>query len=288
MTTQEYTRRRSIKLSAKGLAALMATAPFLAACGEASGSRTELELEPIQDSGLPGFTPDAGVAEEAVDAGIGMDESVRGMDMDTSESMEGAVSGAIDWEGFLDAVAELAQLQYTTGWDQESYVEDVAQLMLNLDLSDPVIVEAYAHYADEVRGFPEITEIYEEPGFELATLEFEAGEAIDLHDHPGMTGVILCVSGQVEIENFDLLEEPSIDGNLLLVRSGSVVLTAGMSATLTSERGNIHALRATRFTQLLDVFTPPYNDDRIARSRWYRRSAEHYLGRDEVFEAWES
>ena len=57
--------------------------------------------------------------------------------------------------------------------------------------------------------------------------------------------------------------------------------------TLTSRDSNIHGLRALEFTQMLDVFTPPYNDDRSERSRWFERATTPLPGRDEVFAAWE-
>ena len=41
--------------------------------------------------------------------------------------------------------------------------------------------------------------------FEVTTVVFEVGEAIEPHDHPDMTGVILCVLG-IHIENFDQLD----------------------------------------------------------------------------------
>ena len=42
-----------------------------------------------------------------------------------------------------------------------------------------------------------------------------------------------------------------------------------------------------QYTELLDVFTPPYDGERLTRYRWYDREAEPYSG-DDVFEAWET
>ncbi len=285
MSRLDVTRRRTIQLSAKGVAALLAVGPFLHGCAREERAASSFDLLPAGDGG--GTPEGQGGNHEPNMAGTGDTSGERGGVMDTAGPAN-TEPERIDWASFLDAVAELADVQFTLDWDQEAYVEDVARLMRRLNLEDPAIVEAYSHYADEVRGFPEITEIYEEPGFELSTLEFEAGEVIDLHDHPGMTGVILCISGEVEIENFDQLDEISSDGHLLLQRTEQVTLTAGQSATLTAVRGNIHTLRANRFTQLLDVFTPPYDDERIRLSRWFQRTDTPYQNREGIFEAWET
>lgn len=244
-------RRQAIRLSAKGLVGLMASFPLLKACAH-----------PLEPGGpAPGL--DSGF--EAVDGGF----------------------EPVDWDTFLEQVAELAQIQFSPDWDQDGYVEDVRQLMARLDLDDPFLVDAYADYADQVRDFPEITQIYHEPAFEVAILEFEADELIPLHDHPDMTGVILCVSGAVDVENFTLLDETAEDSEFLLQRTAQTRMRALDIGTLTSRDSNIHSLKALEFTQMLDVFTPPYNEDRSNRSRWFRRAAAPLPGRDEIFAAWE-
>jgi hypothetical protein len=63
------------------------------------------------------------------------------------------------------------------------------------------------------------------------------------------------------------------------------MLRSGQFSTLTAQRGNIHSLRANRYTALLDVFTPPYTDARFQEYRSYQRSIEAV--EDGIFEAWE-
>ena len=135
--------------------------------------------------------------------------------------------------------------------------------------------------------FPELATVHEGGHFEVATLEFDAGDEIPLHNHPDMTGVIVCLSGQTEVEGFNLLDEVSDQGNLLLERIDQITLTPGDHCTLTADRGNIHSLVATEFTQLFDVFTPPYDDEKLERYRWYERELAPYEG-EHIFEAWES
>ena len=125
------------------------------------------------------------------------------------------------------------------------------------------------------------------PELGVVTIEFDPGDEIPLHNHPDMTGVILCLSGKVDIQAFNLLEERSEDGRLLIERVDQVDLQPGQFASLTADRGNIHGLVAVEFTELLDVFTPPYDAERLERYRWYERSDDPVEGTN-IFAAWET
>jgi hypothetical protein len=242
-------RRTAIQLSAKGMVALMASLPLLKACA------------------APGAT---GAASGGINSG----------------APPLVDAGPIPWDHFLEQVAALAEVQFTDDWDQAGYTADVQRLMQRLNLADPFLLDAYANYANNVRAFPEIDTIYHHDSFEVATLQFEAGETIDLHDHPDMTGVIMCISGTVDVENFTLLDEASPQSDYLLERTARWRMRDLDVGTLTATTSNIHGLQAIEFTQMLDVFTPPYNDDRSQRSRWFRRAAQPLANRPDVFEAW--
>ncbi len=247
-------RRRVVVMSAKGVAALMATVSALPACHKQGA--------PNSGGGDPVHT-----------------------DLDGDTGSADAAPQGIDWETFIVALAELAEDQFSPDWDQDSYVEEVQALMELLEWDDAHFDALYDGYASSRGDFPELNTAHEGGHFEVATIEFEAGDSIPLHNHPDMTGVIQCLSGAVRVEAFDLLDEPAASGNLRIKRVVNTTLRAGQFSTLTSARGNIHSLVAEEFTELLDVFTPPYDDERLTRYRWYERAAESTEGGD-VFEAW--
>lgn len=93
---------------------------------------------------------------------------------------------------------------------------------------------------------------------------------VQLHDHPGATGILRILSGKLEIWQFDRhASTTSSDGDEIaeLTRVSHRVLGPGDTAVLTPGSGNIHALRAVSTDcSMLDVFIPPYN--RSERS-WY-------------------
>lgn len=102
-----------------------------------------------------------------------------------------------------------------------------------------------------------------------------------------MTGVLYCVKGRTEVQHYDKLSAVSGSGNPFLRLERDLVLTAGATAALTADRGNIHALKATEYTRMTDVF-PSYNRDRAERARYYRIDSSPCLEQRGVFEAEES
>ena len=194
---------------------------------------------------------------------------------------------AMDWSAFVHALSVLAEKQFSAEWNQAAYVEEVISLMRLVDLDDAKFDDVYDGYVRARGAFPEIQSVHDGGHFKVASLEFEPGDEIRLHNHPDMTGVILCLSGSLELEAFNLVDRPSASGKLLLEQVLQTRLTPGKFATLTATHGNIHGLVATEYTELLDVFTPPYDAERFKRYRWYRRSDEPVEG-DTLFEAWET
>jgi hypothetical protein len=199
--------------------------------------------------------------------------------------IEGEPLVAIDWSEFIRLLDEIAQTQFSLEWDQEAYVQDVITLMRLLQLDEAEFASLYDGYVDSLGKFPEIDTAHDGVYFEVVTLEFKEGSEIGLHNHPDMTGVILCLSGEITIESYNLLEDLSDAGNLLIEQLEKTTLTAGDFATLTANRGNIHSLQTSQYAALLDVFTPPYDEERLQKYRSYERSTEPL--QDNVFEAWE-
>ena len=206
----------------------------------------------------------------------------------------------VGWERFLELCHELSESQYAEFWDQDAYTAEIQRTVRRLRLDDPKIAEYSERYRNANSdlptdfpssfppGFPQILPAYYERQFMVSLLEFEPGEEIPLHDHPGMTGVVFCTIGHATVDHYDKIEETAESGNLLLRHERHLEMTAGDSAALTIERGNIHCLKAREFTRMIDVFTPPYDNDRLARSRYYAMDSSPYLGRKGIFEAWSS
>ena len=193
----------------------------------------------------------------------------------------------LTWMGFVEALSSMAQAQFSPDWNQDEYVKDVIALMGRLNRDDAKFESFYDDYVNAKGLFPEIASVHQGGHFAVATLEFNAGDRIRLHNHPDMTGVILCLKGSIDVEAFDLLNQKSAAGHLLLEQVFRGRLQSGEYATLTAKRGNVHGLIAQEYTELLDVFTPPYDSERLKQYRWYRRAESPIEHGGRVFEAWE-
>lgn len=197
--------------------------------------------------------------------------------------------GAIHWEAFLEAVSQEAAKQHLDAWSQDDYVKSIARLASRLHLEDPVLVKAMEQLTTRLQfGNVDFQYLERRVDFSLCLVQFDEGEVIRPHDHPGMTGMILCASGEIETSNFDPVEFPEITppaDHILLRRVNQTVLGKNNISTLTAKARNIHTLRARKVTQLVDIFTPPYTKERVEQSRWFELSPDPLEGKSDIFQA---
>jgi hypothetical protein len=197
--------------------------------------------------------------------------------------------GKLHWEAFLEAVSKEAGKQHLDAWSQDAYVEKIAGLAGQLHMEDPVLTKALAQITTRLKnGKIDFKYLEQRVDFSLCLVQFDEGEIIRPHDHPGMTGMILCGSGEIETSNFDPVELPDTqasEGHIFLKKVGTAVLKKNDISTLTAKARNIHTLKARKVTQLVDIFTPPYNKESADNSRWFELSPDAVSGKKDVFEA---
>ena len=200
---------------------------------------------------------------------------------------------SIHWEAFLEAVAKEAAKQHLDRWNEEEYLKKVSKLTRTLYLDDPVISSAMGKITECLKlGNVDFKDLETRVDFAVCLVQFDVNEVIRPHNHPGMTGVILCASGEIQTQNYDLhktLEDREVDGvrtgKYLLRRSRNSTLRKGDVSTLTSQARNIHSLQARAVTQLIDIFTPPYNKERSEKSCWYELDEVPITGSRTLYEA---
>jgi len=117
-------------------------------------------------------------------------------------------------------------------------------------------------------------------------LNIDDSKTVQLHDHPGATGILRMISGEVEVWQYDLDdseitsetdEQNQEQAHVKLKRVAHLLLRAGDTAVLTAKRGNIHALRSsTAESSMLDFFIPPYQK---SQRSWYQPLDEDWENR---------
>jgi len=207
-----------------------------------------------------------------------------------------AAGGKINWEAFLDAVAKEAAKQHLDQWNQDQYVASIAKLAGQLHLEDPVLRQGMEQLGKRLKNERvDFGDLENRVDFSICLVQFDVGEFIPAHDHPGMTGMILCASGEIQTANYDELIDPPVApaaeavapvaNHTVLRRVGQSVLRPNDISTLTAKERNIHTLKALKVTQLVDIFTPPYDHDRSERSRWFELDAEPRPNYPDLFQA---
>ena len=183
-------------------------------------------------------------------------------------------NGPINWDAFLTAVERETAQQHLDHWNQAAYVKKAAALASRLNLKDPALAKAFEKSKSGLGNRRvDFYDLEKQLDFQVNLLQFEKNEQIKHHDHPDMTGVILCATGNIDVWNYDLIDNPS-GKNVLLAETGHATLTQGQVSTLTSKKRNIHRLQANHLTQLVDIFAPPYNKQRAQKSSWFNVDPE--------------
>lgn len=103
--------------------------------------------------------------------------------------------------------------------------------------------------------------------FQISLISFDPNDLIPPHDHPEMSGVMMCVGGALHIQSFEIQSEH--EPKYFLKRLNDTFLPLKAVSTLTSQRANIHRVEAAGRSQAIDIFTPTYDDWRRAHTRWY-------------------
>ena len=122
---------------------------------------------------------------------------------------------------------------------------------------------------------------------QISLITFDKGEWLPHHDHPAMTGVLTCASGNLLVGSYDRVQVPELAGlsAVVLKTLGSNVVMPGKISTLTDTRRNVHFVKALSFTQVIDIFTPPYNSERTSKTNWYKVEDRPLKGHEDLFVA---
>ncbi|AGY60011.1 2-aminoethanethiol dioxygenase [Gloeobacter kilaueensis] len=163
---------------------------------------------------------------------------------------------SLTWPEFITRLTKLVSSQFSSDWNQDSYVDSVCRKIALLDLDGLPL-------SPIKQGRIEFQSLYKVNSFEVTQIAFDQGCRIPPHNHPGMTGVLTCLSGKLRVINYELTSE----GQLKQV--ADVVLRQSEVSVLTANKHNIHQVIAVTPCVVMDIFTPPYNTERERKTKWY-------------------
>lgn len=178
-------------------------------------------------------------------------------------------AGGLSWEHFLAGMDRLGQAHADQALAADQLGMRGLDLLHRLDTTSPGFLDAAANAWESGNRFWLWQRLTREGSVLGGILHVAQGEDVPLHDHPGATGMLRVLSGELELWQYDAVAGEG--SQAVLQRTSHRVLRPGDTALLLPEQGNIHALRAhTRECSMLDYFIPPY--ERRARS-WYEPSS---------------
>lgn len=147
----------------------------------------------------------------------------------------------------VDRLEVIAHEQHLPQWDQARHVRLVRELAQSL-APETLRCDRQVHPGP----FPAMVDVHRAIDVQITLLEFEPGQFLPHHNHPEMTGVMLCTSGSVAVDEYDEVPGPT---DLRLIRfRGRAQLSRGRTTTLTSRDANIHRVGAIERSEVVGYF----------------------------------
>lgn len=189
----------------------------------------------------------------------------------------------LGWREFKQQMSRLADERLVAGLEQEAVGERGLAYLQQLDIQSPDFMTAVEDSYESGNRYWLWQRLMKAHNINGGILNIDSDQLVQLHDHPGATGMVRIISGEVEVWQFDEVEQNRLQqkqGVAELRRFSHDILKAGDTAVLTPKAGNIHALRSiSKQCRMLDFFIPPYQrSDR----HWYQPLTKNWSEQETV------
>jgi len=174
------------------------------------------------------------------------------------------------WTQYLREVKQLASAYDDRTITQGDMAARGVQLLRQLDTTDNAFQTAVHASWESGNRFWLWQRLTKESTVKGGILNIERDQDVPLHDHPGATGMVRVLTGEVEVWQFDRAVKAAdrSGDHAVLELVTHRVMQPGDIAVLSPDSGNIHALRArSKQCSMLDYFIPPY---KRSERTWYQ------------------
>ena len=204
--------------------------------------------------------------------------SANSVQLDSSSTHE-----KLSWSDFQDQMIALAKAEANAGLSEETLTKRGMEYLKKLDIHSQDFKSAVYNSYESGNRFWLWQRLIKRRNINGGILNVGNDQLVQLHDHPGATGLVRIISGETEVWQFDLVKEKKkVNGENIatLSRVSHRILRAGDVAVLTPNKGNIHALKAvSKECRMLDFFIPPY--ERSQRS-WYEPIENNWFDKKHI------
>lgn len=193
----------------------------------------------------------------------------------------------ISWSEFQKQMTALAETAGSNS-DQQNVASDGMRFLKQLDINSAAFKHAAENAYETGNLYWLWQRLIKQKNINGGILNISSDQLVQLHDHPGATGLLRIISGETEVWQFDVTKQANSkndkdnkDNNIAeLVRVSRRVLKAGDTAVLTPDSGNVHALRAlSRQCSMLDFFIPPYQK---SQRNWYEPQEKNWFNKEKL------
>lgn len=166
----------------------------------------------------------------------------------------------LDWKEFKIQVSELANAYAHGSIKSETLSEKVIKILQMLDVSANDFKQGLDASYETGNRYWLWQRMIKQRNLNGGVLTIDNQQMVQLHDHPGATGIVRIISGEAEVWLFDEVKINKHElGIAQLNRVSRRILRAGDIAILTPHKGNVHALKShSKECRMLDFFMPPY------------------------------
>ncbi len=192
----------------------------------------------------------------------------------------------LSWSEFQAKMTELANADALGAVDKKRLAENGLKTLQQLDVSSTEFKHAVEESYETGNRYWLWQRMIKQRNLNGGILTINDEQMVQLHDHPGATGLVRIISGEAEVWLFDEVREnktgqkKSDQGIAELTQVSRRILRSGDTAVLTPHKGNIHALRSvSKECRMLDFFIPPY--EKSQRS-WFEPLAENWFDKERV------
>lgn len=187
----------------------------------------------------------------------------------------------IGWSEFKSIMNGLAEADARGKIDQGALVETAIRGLQKLDVGSDEFIQAKDDSYETGNRYWLWQRLIKQRNLNGGILTIEDNQIVQLHDHPGATGMLRILSGEAEVWLFDEVRQNKTEqGVAELARVSRRILRTGDTAVLTPDKGNVHALRSlSKECSMLDFFIPPY--EKSQRS-WFEPLQENWFDMEKV------
>jgi len=192
----------------------------------------------------------------------------------------------LSWSEFQAKMTELANADALGAVDKKRLAENGLKTLQQLDVSSTEFKHAVEESYETGNRYWLWQRMIKQRNLNGGILTINDEQMVQLHDHPGATGLVRIISGEAEVWLFDEVranktgQKKSDQGIAELTQVSRRILRSGDTAVLTPHKGNIHALRSvSKECHMLDFFIPPY--EKSQRS-WFEPLAENWFDKERV------